>query len=313
MSENVLFRVLKIVYKRWVAPSLGNTFRFKLTYLSKHGYWPDLENPRSMMEKITWLLRNDRNPLRAKVADRILAREFVAQHAPECKLPANLWIGTEFTQDVWDALPQKFVIKGNHGSQMTRLVDKAKDGHEAVRLATRAWLDIDYSQLHQEWVYAKAQRVLVVEEMLELDAASPPDWKFMCGNGRVLLIAVDLARFSQPTRNIYNREFVRLRNARIDTAQGPDIAKPASFDKAVRLAEQLTAPFDFIRADLYIVGDDIYFGEMTNFPSAAMDALEPKALDFEIGSQITLDGLSHQTLTGFNDFCETAQHTSQMH
>ena len=285
-------KFFKSIFKRWIAPRLNETFRFKLTYFSKHGYWPDLENPRSMMEKITWLLRNDRNPLRATVADRLLARQFVQTQAPECKLPANLWVGTQFTKDVWDALPQKFVIKGNHGSQMTQLVNKAKDDHASVQQLAQAWLLTDYSERHQEWVYANAQRVLVVEEMLELSETSPPDWKFMCGNGRVLLIAVDLARFSQPTRNIYTREFVRLPNARIDTAQGPDIAKPAGFEKAVRLAEQLASGFDFIRADLYIVGEDIYFGEMTNFPSAAMDALEPTSLDFEIGGMFTLDGLA---------------------
>ncbi|MES2089081.1 MAG: ATP-grasp fold amidoligase family protein [Pseudomonadota bacterium] len=284
--------VLRTLYKRRVAPWLSESLRFKLTFLSKQGYWPDMQHPRSLMEKVAWLLRYDRNPLRAQVADRVKVREFVAQYAPECKMPAHLWLGTDLTAATWETLPDKFVIKGNHGSQMTMMVNKSKHSLEEVRKATASWLQLDYSAVHQEWVYAHASRVLVVEEMLELESDAPPDWKFLCGNGKTLLIQLDLGRFATHRRNLYNREFVRFQDAMIaDLPGGVDVAKPVAFGKALAIAEKLAAQFDFIRVDLYIVGNDIYFGELTNYPGAAMDALKPKSLDFAIGSQIKLDGL----------------------
>ncbi len=284
--------VLRTLYKRHVAPLLSESLRFKQTFLSKHGYWPDMQQPRSLIEKIAWLLRYDRNPLRAQVADRIKVREFVAKHAPECKMPAHLWVGTDLTAAIWETLPDKFVIKGNHGSQMTMMVNKSKHSLQEVRKATENWLQMDYSAVHQEWVYAHASRVLVVEELLELGSDVPPDWKFLCGNGKTLMVQLDLGRFATHRRNLYTREFVRFKDGMIAKLPGGvDVAKPVAFDRAVAIAEKLAAHFDLLRVDLYIVGNDIYFGELTNYPGAAMDALTPKSLDFAIGSQIRLDGL----------------------
>lgn len=291
MAPSSLRTALTNFYKNFIAPCLSISLQYKIRFLSKHGYWPNLKNPRSLMEKVAWLLHYDRNPLRAGVADRIKVRPIVVKYASKCKLPTHLWVGTEYTPEVWASLPNKFVLKGNHGSGMVMLVDKAKHTYKEIGSTSKEWLSVDYSTIHQEWVYGQAQRLLIAEEMLEVDSTAPPDWKFLCGNGKALLVQLDMGRFSHHTRNLYNRNFVRFRNAKIDYPQGIDIEKPDGFDKAVLIAEKLAALFDFIRVDLYIIGNDIYFGELTNYPGAVMDALEPRAFDFEIGRQITLDGL----------------------
>ena len=276
-------------YKKFIAPNLPEVLRFKFRFYSKHGYWPDLKRPRSLMEKIVWLLRNDRNPLRAEVVDRIKVRDFVRQHAPECRLPENLWVGENFTQSVWDDLPQRFVIKGNHGSQMTKIVDKDTTTYEEVSSATRSWLAIDYSDFFGEWVYAHAARVLVVEERLQFDSVVPPDWKFMCGNGRVIMVQLDIGRFADHRRNLYDRDFNIFENAALANLQNVHATKPSAWGKAVLIAERLAKSFDFIRVDLYIIGDDVYFGELTNYPGAGWDSIRPKRLDFYLGSQFQLD------------------------
>lgn len=278
-------------YKKFIAPNLPEVLRFKLRFYSKHGYWPDLKRPRSLMEKIVWLLRNDRTPLRAEVVDRIKVRDFVRQHAPECRLPQNLWVGEDFTQAVWANLPQRFVIKGNHGSQMTKIVDKGTTTYEEVRRATLDWLAIDYSHLFGEWVYAHAEKLLVVEERLQFDSVVPPDWKFMCGNGRVIMVQLDVGRFSDHRRNLYDRDFKLFENAALADLQNVQATKPSAWGKAVLIAEKLAKPFDFIRVDLYIIDDEVYFGELTNYPGAGGDSIRPKELDFYLGSQFQLDAI----------------------
>lgn len=279
-------------YKQCVAPVLPEPLAWKLKFYSKHDYWPDLAHPRSLMEKIVWLLRNDRNPIRAVVADRCKVRDFVAEKAPECKLPRHLWVGKELTQEVWDKLPAKFVIKGNHGSQMSHIVDKSQDSYDTVKAETVQWLNTNYEDFFGEWVYACADRVLVVEEKLELNAIIPPDWKFICGNGRVLMVQLDIGRFVNHVRNLYDRDFKLYEGATIAFPLGPKVDKPEGWEKAVAIAEKLAAPFDLIRVDLYLMGDEIYFGELTNYPGAGWDALKPTELDFELGSKIKLYGCS---------------------
>lgn len=244
------------------------------------------------MEKIVWLLRNDRTPLRALVADRIKVRDFVREHAPECILPDHLWTGTDFSFEVWSSLPDRFVIKGNHGSQMTAIVNKSTNSYESIKTQTEQWLKTDYSRFFGEWVYAHATRTLVVESWIETDAIAPPDWKFICGNGEAILIQLDLGRFSSHRRNLYDRDYKLLRHAKIAFPPAEYVFKPDAWDKALTIAEKLAKPFDFIRVDLYIVGQDVYFGELTNYPGAGWDALEPIEVDFDMGKKITLKNLA---------------------
>lgn len=291
----------KTVYKRFFRQLLPEPLQFRLRFRYKIGYWPRVEQPRSMIEKIFWLIRFDRSPIRRTAADRVAVRQYVATCARDCKMPGHLWTGSTFGHDVWDRLPARFVLKANHGSQMTLLVDKAIDRYEAIVGQSCGWMDTDYSKLLDEWVYAEVPRLLIAEERLSAgDGAVPADWKFFCGNGRVLMVVVDLDRFGNHRRNLYWRDFTRIVDGRIVYDGGPEVDRPAAYDKAVEIAEQLASGYDFIRVDLYVIGDDVYFGELTNFPAAGWDAIEPDWLDFKLGSMVRLQGIdgSHVTESG---------------
>ena len=43
-------------------------------------------------------------------------------------------------------------------------------------------------------------------------------------------------------------------------------------DQAFDLAEKLSKNFPFVRVDLYIIGEKIYFGELTFTPAAGLDS-----------------------------------------
>jgi TupA-like ATPgrasp len=282
----------RAIYTKAIAPLLPGSLALHLRFYSKHRYWPNFKRPRALMEKILWLMMHDRHPLRAVAADRCKVRQLVATQAPTCRMPAQLWVGVALTEAVWAQLPTRFVIKGNHGSQMSRIVNKAHDSLASVKAEAEAWLGLDYGAIHGEWVYDTADRLLVVEEKLEIDGAVPPDWKFICGNGRVLLVQLDIGRFVNHVRNLYDRDFQLFDGARIAFPPGPpDVPRPPQWDEAVRIAEQLAASFDLIRVDLYLIDGEVYFGELTNFPGAGWDALQPTRLDFELGRRIRLQAL----------------------
>lgn len=262
---------------------------FYLRFLWKHRYWPNLIAPRSLTEKILWLMMWDTNPLRAEVADRIKVREFVHKRAPSCKFPEHLWVGDYLTLDIWDGLPSTFVLKANHGSQMTCIVDKQRHTFDEIVALSGKWLTKNYFLDFGEWVYLKLPRILIAEEKLDIAGNIPPDWKFFCGNGKVFLVEFISDRFGCFGENYYLPDFTLLRDVSMGYAKGPDINEPDCFKDAIRIAEQLSAPFDFIRVDLYLADQNVYFGEMTCFPSAGLDSIKPIKYDFEFGSQIILD------------------------
>ena len=48
--------------------------------------------------------------------------------------------------------------------------------------------------------------------------------------------------------------------------------KSKMIDQAFDLAEKLSKNFPFVRVDLYIIGEKIYFGELTFTPAAGLDS-----------------------------------------
>lgn len=256
-----------------------------LMFMVKHKYLPHFSKPRTLSEKIQYIKLFNRNSLRSLIVDRLKVRDYVIEKSPDCKLVDILWSGTAFNGHVWESLPQTFVIKANHGSKMTMVVDKLRHSFDDVFIKTSAWLKKDYSKLGREWVYQDLEKYLIVEKKLEIDGDVPPDFKFFVLNGHVELVQVDLARFSSHRRNLYSRDFVKL-HAKLAYPDTEATPKPVAYDKALTIAEQLSDGFEFIRVDLYLVGNEVYFGELTNTPGNGFEKFTPKSLDFELGSKL---------------------------
>ena len=51
---------------------------------------------------------------------------------------------------------------------------------------------------------------------------------------------------------------------------------------ALGVASALSAPFDFIRVDLYVVGNQVRVGELTNCPDGVDGVIKPKHMESEL-------------------------------
>lgn len=262
-----------------------------LAFIVKQRKIPNLTNPKTLTEKIL-LLKIKPSPknikLRKLVTDRIKVRSYIKNKCQLCDLIPILWKGEELTIDIWNSLPEQFVIKGNHGSKMVRIVNKSNDSFESVYNDSIKWKNTDYYKRGREWVYKDLPRTLIIEKLIEFNSDIPPDYKFFCLNGKVNFVQVDLSRFRQHKRNIYDRDF-NLLDVKYQFPQGEDIPKPKLFEKALLIAESLSSDFDFIRVDLYILDDKIYFGEMTNFPGNCLEKFVPISFDFKMGKNLSIN------------------------
>lgn len=52
---------------------------------------------------------------------------------------------------------------------------------------------------------------------------------------------------------------------------GFSLPKPQRLNDMFSYADRLSAPFPFVRTDLYCIKDQIFFGELTFTPAAALD------------------------------------------
>ena len=96
-----------------------------IVFIIKLKYIPNFNEPKSLNEKLNYIkLNKTLYRLRCMVADRLKVRDYVLNKSKKCNLIKNLWVGVDFTKEIWDDLPKRFVIKAGHGSGMVSIVNK---------------------------------------------------------------------------------------------------------------------------------------------------------------------------------------------
>lgn len=263
----------------------------KVRYWLELDEWPDIEQPQKFTEKVQFIKLYERTELRKRVADRIKVRRFVAEKVGKEHLVPLIDTFDTLTAAAWRSLPSQFVLKANHGCGMIRIVsDKEQEAFDDIRQQTEHWQQTHYFTIGREWVYKDLPRTLLAETLLlDADHNIPKDYKFFCFDGRVKLIQVDYDRFGTQKRNLFDRDFNSIDGRLLYPPYTGTTPKPEHLSEAIEVAEKLSADFNFIRVDLYLPGDTIYFGEMTNYPGNGFVPFEPEALEYQIGSWLDLN------------------------
>lgn len=248
-------------------------------YQSKSGgQLPDLENPQTFSEKQQWYKLNEKNPLMEKCADKYDVREYIKDCGYEHLLNEIYGIYDRVEDLPIADLPERFVIKGTHGSGFNLIVkDKKTVKWRIWKKIMKSWLKQDIYWSGREWVYKNLKRRLVVEKYLEDTSGGLLDYKFFCFNGQPRFMQLEVGRYtSNNTRNFYDVDWNLLPFGK-DLEHNPDIVveKPEGFEEMKEIAAKLSKPFSFVRVDLYQVGGKIYFGELTFFPAGGAPDFKP--------------------------------------
>ena len=254
----------------------------------------DLEDPQSFNEKLQYLKlrRYYHNPLITQCVDKYRIREYMQAKGREELLP-GLYAVCDRPQDIpWDSLPERFVIKCNHGSAYNILCrDKAALDRSDACARLKKWLKEDYWKRFAEVQYRDVKKKIIVEEYLGDDINT---YKFYCFNGvpRVLYIS------SNGENGEYDKYYdyfdmdwkhIDLRlHGHENRPDHADIPKPASFEEMKKLAEEFSADFPFVRVDLYNIDGKIYISELTFIPTGGIMVLDPPSTDYDWGKWLKL-------------------------
>jgi hypothetical protein len=286
----VFDRILQKLFWGGLHNLLSDRQYAKIRYRFEVGRPLNLENPKAFTEKIQYLKLKDRYKLRQVAANRLKVREYVASRAgSHLLIPLHL-VTEQFTRSDWDSLPEQFVLKANHGCGMVELVtEKSLRSYEEIHKVVKQWQQYDYASFGREWVYRDVPRTILAEELLlNNNEEIPKDYKFFCFHGKVELIKVDIGRYDEQRRNLYDRDFNLLDLFALYPNHPRAVVKPDNLDRMIEVAESLSEEFNFIRVDLYSIGERIYFGELTNFPGNGFVPFQPDSFDFELGKKLQL-------------------------
>jgi hypothetical protein len=262
-------------------------------YRAQFGRWPDLDQPAGFNEKILVKILNDRRPYLTLFSDKLRVRGYVRRTAPMLRLPSLYWWSDRAEGLPFEALPNEFVLKANHGSGWNCVVQdkRALRRRDLVRLG-RSWLKSDFTLVGREWAYKNIRRAVFTEQLLrDGGRAAPPDYKLFVFGGKVRFIQVDRDRFTRHTQVLYDECWNRIEGT-VAAAPGEPVSRPASLASMLEAAELLSAAVDFVRVDLYEIDGNAYFGELTNSPNKGLSPFRPPSLDQVLGSHFRLDDYS---------------------
>lgn len=275
----------KSLLRAWVPDMLYVLRKCLIDFRIGHGAYPNIFRPRSFSEKIQHRKLFDRRRILVTLADKYAVRDFVRQRVGGDILTRLYHVTTDPYDLRLDSLPNGFVVKPTHGCGWIEIVrDKAAIDPEQLQHICADWLARNFFYVAGEWVYKYIKPRLMIEELLDDGQGGIPyDYKFFVFDGRVEFLSVDIDRFDDHRRNMYDRDWKQLNFGFQRPCSDKPVKRPARLEDMIRIAEEICGGFDFLRVDMYCIGNRIVFGEITTTPASGLEPFWPGGTDRWIG------------------------------
>lgn len=255
----------------------------------------DIDHPKTFDEKIQWLKVYDTTPLKTKLTDKLLVREYIKEKlGGKYLIPLISSWDSPYKIDFGE-LPSQYVLKCNHGCGFNIVVkdNKSADRIEIVRKLD-TWMNTDFSRVWGfELQYGNIERRIVAEEYIEQLDGGLLDYKIHCFNGRPDFIQIIGDR--DLIKHTAKQVFVDIDYKKLDFTEGTyplyDTcpSKPENWEEMMQIAEILAGDFIYVRVDLYSIKGRVLFGEMTFTPAGGYHPnWDPRETDKLWGKKIKI-------------------------
>lgn len=280
-------RLQVIAYKIFSKESLSK-FYYKVVMHQKL----NLDNPKTFNEKLQWmkLYYYPENQLVIDCSDKYKVREYIAQKGYE-ELLVPLLSYWESANDIeWDKLPEKFVLKCNHGCAYNILChDKNTFDTDAAGKQLNKWMKEDFGAFNIETHYSQINpHIITCEEYL---GSCITDYKFFCFNGdpKYIYVSTDLTHDRDASIGFFYPDGTKMPLTRDDYTDIESIQLPDFFEEMKNVASELSKDFNFVRVDFFLANDKYYFAELTFTPGACMMPFNPPEYDLEWGNLVDIN------------------------
>ena len=263
-------------------------------YCKKRNRNINIDNPKTIQDKINWLKVNDMTQLHSDCADKIKVHKYCEKKLGEDICIPIIKIYNNINEINWDELPNKFVIKCNHGSGMNIIVnDKSKINKNDCIAKLNRWMNTDFAfQNGYEMQYHTIERKIFVEEFLDdmSQKNSLYDYKFWCFNGTPHFFTINDGNGHGKWMNYYDINLNPMSCKRLDfIGESPnDLKMPSKIYEMIEYAKKLSEPFKFVRVDFYEVNEKVYLGELTFTPNSGFLKFKDDSYSLKFGQLLDL-------------------------
>lgn len=260
-------------------------------FFNELGYVPNINNPKTLNEKVQWLKLYYNNPLITIGCDKYKVKEYIAKTIGEEYVVKLLAAYDDADEIDFDKLPEKFALKVNDNTGFNIIVKDKKELNIPITRCrlnnwVQPWKNCYYASFYLR--YKNVQPKIIAEEYLDIPNNSK-EYKIFCFNGKADFALIELDYFGKnPKRAFYDRNF---NETEFKIGKMPKVSlaeKPKNFDKMIELADKLSKPFPFVRVDFYDIDGKVYFGELTFYSGGGFSHISPIEWDKKLGDKIKL-------------------------
>ena len=227
----------------------------------------------TIQDKLNWLLVHDSPESKTNIVDKILLRNYSKKILGKDICVPIIKIYNSIDEINLKELPEKFVIKCNHGSNMNIIVNnKSEFNFKNAKIKLKKWMKVNYGLNNYEYQYINIKKKIFAEKFL---CDNITDYKFYCFNGYPKLIKVQ-SKYYKKKIKMYHYYDDNWKITDIETNLKDNIklrnfnfSKPKQFKLMMMYAKIFARDFSFIRVDLYEFNDTIYLSELTFTPANA--------------------------------------------
>jgi hypothetical protein len=257
---------------------------YAVKYYRCRGRFPNFAKPSNLSE---YLLAEQLKPdfkRFAPFADKIKVREYIERKGLVDILPKVYQVVKDARQLDFDAFPDKFVLKTNHGCG-SHIFCKDKKQLNKAAAVSRLNRTVRSVFTIREPHYQYIEPVIYAEEFIEdgYSESLPVDYKFMVSGGRdntgkkgseadshcvisCILVCDDRARDLK--LSCYDTKWNDISHIWLN-AHYPSshVEMPKNLEKMMDITQKIGEDFEFVRVDFYDTGDAVYLSELTFTPA----------------------------------------------
>jgi len=264
----------------------------------KKGGWDlNLKDPKDINEKMQWLLCYYDTSSWSRYADKLAVREYLKEKGYADLVVPVLAVWKSAEEMDLSPLPDKFVLKCNHDSGSSLIVDK-RDGIDeaAIKARFKRLLKRRFGYVNGELYYNDIPRRIFAEPFLESPEgqSSIPDYKVWCFDGKAYCIWACINRsHDKVTVRTYDLDWKAIEGADERTDHyipaKDELPRPRNMGRMLEAAAALSKGFPEVRVDFYEVGGKLYFSEMTFAAMGGNIRFHTPSFLLELGAQCKLD------------------------
>lgn len=260
-------------------------------YYGRTGEELNLENPVTYNEKIQWMKLYDSTQTKADLADKYRVREYVKEKIGEKYLVPLLGVWNKVDDIPFDVLPERYVLKANHGCGYNIIIrEKENFDEEVIKRQLNKWLHTNFAysaglELHYRFI----KPLIIAEEYIENGDGELNDYKVFCFNGKAKYIMFLKNRQTKLKMAFYDREWNKMPFVYSYEKLTEDVPKPDNLEELIQISEKLADGFAHVRVDFYRLNNGEYrFGEMTFTSFSGVCIWEPPEYNRILGDLFDL-------------------------